>query len=321
WSLIPLMAFMAIKHFIDGLEWTLPGMIASIAANLINILLNYLLIFGKLGFPAMGLLGAGVATLISRILMALIVLIILYKHKKLHFFKTALINFKLSITKATEILKLGIPIATQYFLEGGAFILGAIMIGWLGAVPLAGHQIAISLASFTYMFATGFSAAANIRVSNLVGAKKLNELAVVSKSLFYMVIFIEAIFAIIMIGMHSTLANWFVKDIEVAQIASSLLIIAAFFQLTDGVQVLAMGALRGLSDVKRPTSIALLSYWVISLPIGYYLMTVADYGASGIWYGFLIGLSTAAVLLTIRYFLLEKKQLSIIKSTEINHEV
>ncbi len=307
WSLIPLMVYMALKHFIDGLEWTLPGMVASIVANLVNIGLNYVLIFGKLGFDEMGLQGAGVATLVSRIIMALMLVLTLLFHKKLSLFSTALWQFKVSVNKAIEILKLGLPIATQYFLEGGAFIFGAVMIGWLGAIPLAGHQIAISIASFTYMFATGFSATANIRVSNLVGAKKIDQLAVVSKSLFYMVIFIEAVFALILITMHGTIANWFVQDIEVAQIASSLLIIAAIFQLTDGIQVTAMGALRGLSDVRRPTSIALLSYWVISLPIGYYLMKKANFGAIGIWYGFLIGLSTAAVLLTIRYFLLEKK--------------
>jgi MATE family multidrug resistance protein len=307
WSIIPLMAFMSIKHFIDGLEWTLPGMAASLGANLINVVLNYIFIFGKLGFPAMGLQGAALATLISRILMAAFVIWILLKHKKLHAFKNALHSFVFTLKKGMEVLRLGFPIATQYFLEGGAFILGAIVIGWLGTLPLAGHQIAISIASFTYMFATGLSSTATIRVSNLVGAKRLDLLPVVSKSLFYMVIFIELLFALIMTLGHNTLANWFVNDVEVAQIASSLIVIAAFFQLTDGIQVMAMGALRGLSDVKRPTSIALLSYWIISLPVGYYLMEKANFGASGIWYGFLTGLSTAAVLLTTRYFLLERK--------------
>lgn len=307
WSIIPLMAFMSIKHFIDGLEWTLPGMAASLGANLINVVLNYIFIFGKLGFPAMGLQGAALATLISRILMAAFVIWILLKHKKLHAFKNALYSFLFTLKKGIEVLRLGLPIATQYFLEGGAFILGAIVIGWLGTSSLAGHQIAISIASFTYMFATGLSSTATIRVSNLVGAKRLDLLPVVSKSLFYMVIFIELLFALIMTLGHKTLANWFVNDIEVAQIASSLIVIAAFFQLTDGIQVMAMGALRGLSDVKRPTSIALLSYWIISLPVGYYLMEKANFGAAGIWYGFLTGLSTAAVLLTTRYFLLERK--------------
>ncbi|MFY0671962.1 MAG: MATE family efflux transporter [Bacteroidia bacterium] len=314
WSLLPLMAFMSLKHFTDGLEWTYPGMLASIVSNLINIILNYFLIFGKAGLPEMGLLGAGIATLIARVLMALMLLSFLLFHKRLSPFKNALISFKPSINKCKEILKLGVPIATQYFLEGGAFILGAIVIGWLGAIPQAGHQIAISIASFTYMFATGLSSTATIRVSNLVGAKKLDQLPIVSKSLFYMVIFIEVFFALIMILGHETLANWFVKDVEVAQIASSLIVVAAFFQLTDGIQVMAMGALRGLSDVKRPTSIALLSYWIISLPVGYYLMEKANFGAAGIWYGFLTGLSTAAVLLTTRYFLLEHKTVSKIES-------
>lgn len=308
-SIVPLMCFMSLKHFVDGLEWTKPGMVISIVANLINVILNYLLIFGKGGLPELGILGAGLATLISRCLMAFMAIAMLLWHPKLKNFANSLVKFKFSVKKQIAILKLGVPIGTQYFLEAGAFILGAIVIGWLGSIPLAAHQIAITIASFTYMFATGVSSTATIRVSNMVGAKNFKELAIVSKSLFYMIIFIEVVFAAVLILCHEWLANSFVNDAQVVELASSLLIIAAFFQLTDGIQVMAMGALRGLSDVKRPTSIALISYWVISLPVGYYLMKPMGLGAAGIWYGFLTGLSTAAVLLTLRYFLLERKLL------------
>lgn len=306
-SLVPLVGFLSLKHFYDGMEWTTPGMYISLIANAVNILLNYLFIYGKMGFPAMGIVGAGWATLISRLLMMLIAVAILHFHRKNIPYRKALVKVKFEWQQLKNIFKLGFPIGAQYFLEAGAFILAALVIGTLGSNELAAHQIAISIASFTYMFATGLSTTATIRVSQLVGAKNLDKLPLISKSLYLMILATESCFALLIVVFHRSLPVLFVPSEVVQQLAAELLLVAAFFQLTDGIQVLAMGALRGLSDVKRPTSIALISYWIISLPVGYYLMKTLDMGATGVWFGLLTGLSVAAVLLTWRYYLLGRK--------------
>ena len=304
WSAIPLIVFLSLKHFIEGLEWTKPGMVVSILANGINILLNYILIYGKLGFNAYGIEGAGYATLISRVFMAIALVLLVLSHSRLSPYKRALIHFKWSIKRLKELFTIGIPIGLQYLLEGGAFIAGTIIVGWLGAAHLAAHQIALSVSSFTYMFAMGLGATATIRISNLSGAGKIAQLKIVSYSLLVMMIVVESAFVIAIIALQKVLPGFYVDEPDVILIAGKLLVIAAFFQLSDGIQVLAMSALRGLSDVKIPTWIALLAYWVISIPVGYFIMEYSPHLSKGIWFGFLIGLSIAAVLLTLRYKLL-----------------
>lgn len=301
WSAIPLIMFLSLKHFTEGLEWTVPGMVVSIIANGLNILLNYLLIYGKGGFDAYGLEGAGYATLISRVFMALSLLVLVFSHRRLRPYKTAILYFKWSKERLKSLFTLGIPIGLQYLLEGGAFIAGTIIVGWLGAEHLAAHQIALSVSSFTYMFAMGLGSTATIRISNLVGAGKMEQLKIVSKSLLVMMLAIELAFVLGIVLLRKVLPGYYVEEPEVILIASQLLVIAAFFQLSDGVQVLAMSALRGLSDVRKPTWIAFLSYWVISIPLGYSIMTQTAQESKGIWLGLLIGLSIAAVLLGRRY--------------------
>lgn len=314
WSVVPLMMFLSLKHSFDGMEWTLPGMVISIVSNVLNVGLNYLLIYGNGGFPALGLLGAGYATLISRICMPVIAVLVLWLHPRLNQYRTALWQFKVNRETIVQVFKLGIPIGIQYLLEGGAFVFGALMIGWLGTTSLAAHHIAISIVTFTYMFATGISSTAAIRVSNLRGAKRFGELLLVSKSLFVMMVGVELAFMGIIILGHQFLPTFFILDTEVVLLASELLIIASLFQLFDGIQILSMGALRGFSDVKIPTAIALFSYWIISLPLGYCLMKFTDVGAAGIWYGLLVGLFFAAVFSTIRYVILLKRTVTLARA-------
>lgn len=304
WSAIPLIVFLSLKHFIEGLEWTKPGMVVSIMANGLNILLNYILIYGKLGFSAYGIEGAGYATLISRVFMAAALVLLVWSHPRLSPYKRALMQFKWSLRRLKDLFTIGIPIGLQYLLEGGAFIAGTIVVGWLGASHLAAHQIALSVSSFTYMFAMGLGATATIRISNLSGAGNIAQLKIVSYSLLVMMMAVESVFVIAIIVLQKVLPGFYVDEPDVILIAGKLLVIAAFFQLSDGIQVLAMSALRGLSDVKIPTWIALLAYWIISIPIGYFIMQYSPHLSKGIWFGFLIGLSIAAVLLTVRYKLL-----------------
>ena len=201
-----------------------------------------------------------------------------------------------------KLFKLGIPIGLQFSFEVGAFAFAAIMIGWIGAEQLAAHQIAISLASVTYMLASGISAAATVRVGNQLGSKDIVSLRLAGFSAFYIVIVFMIVAALCLILFNEVLPPFFNKTPEVLRITSSLLIIAALFQLSDGVQVVGLGALRGISDVRVPTAITLGAYWIIALPSGYVLGNVFELGARGIWYGLFIGLTVSAVLLFIRFY-------------------
>lgn len=300
WSMIPYMIFLSFKQLTEALLETLPGMFVSIACNLLNILLNWCFIYGNLGFKPMGLVGAGYATFIARLFMAIsmaayVFLIPRYKPYIL------LQGLKINVKKVLESLNFGFSIGIQYVLEAGAFILGAIIIGTTGTEQLAAHQIAISLAAFTYLGATGISGAATARLGNLLGERKFNSLRKAGYASIVMGFVYMGICAALFLGLNRILPSLFVKDEAVVGLASKLLIIAAFFQIFDGVQVVALGALRGIQDVRIPTWIALVSYWVVALPISYYFGIIKNLNATGVWYGYLAGLITAAAALTFRY--------------------
>jgi multidrug resistance protein, MATE family len=314
-SLLPFMFFQNYKQFIEGLSQTKQAMIITILCNGINILLNYLLIFGKYGFPALGLNGAGWATLIARILMALV--IYLYVKKSIRFlaFKTPLGLKNLSWPISKKLLKIGVPTGFQYIFEVGAFSSAAIMMGWIGVNALAAHQIAINLASISYMMASGLSAAAMVRVGNQLGRKDIKTLREVGFSIFGMVITFMALFAVAFLVLRNQLPLLYIDDMEVVKVATNLIIIAAIFQLSDGIQVVGLGALRGLSDVRVPTLVTLVAYWVIGLPLGYLLAFTFGMNEIGIWVGLLTGLSVTAVLLLLRFHKLSLRLLTNTYST------
>lgn len=306
-SVIPFMFFQSYKQFAEGLSYTKQAMYITIGANLINIVLNYVLIYGKLGIEPMGLNGAGWATLISRIVMGISMAAYIYTsaHFKGYFYGAKFRGFSRSLIN--RILKIGVPTGCQYVFEVGAFASATIMVGWLGARALAAHQIALNLASISYMMATGISAAATVRVGNQLGQRDIPTLRIAGFTSFLMGIALMSVSAIIFITCNEFLPSLYVKEGPVIQLASSLLVIAAFFQLSDGVQVVGLGALRGLSDVKVPTVITLVAYWIIGLPVGYFLSFKMGLGAKGVWYGLLTGLSVAGVLLFARFNFLTKR--------------
>jgi multidrug resistance protein, MATE family len=207
----------------------------------------------------------------------------------------------ISMRHMVRILKLGWPISLQMAFEVGAFSFSAIMIGWLGAKELAAHQIAISMAALTYMMASGIAAAATIRVGNLFGSGQVKEMQMAGYSSLVMVIIFMTTAGLILILLNNIIPQFYVKDPEVINIAAGLIIIAALFQISDGVQVVGLGALRGLEDVKVPGMISLLAYWIVALPIGYVLGFTLRGGANGIWTGLLFGLTVAAILLFFRF--------------------
>jgi len=258
-SIIPLMIFQTGRQFAEGLSMTRMAMVIVIVSNLINIVLNYLLIYGKLGFPALGLMGAGWASLISRVILAAWIILWIYYGKRFIAFRSGFSIKAYSRPFFRRILNIGIPAGVQYIFEVGAFGFAVIMMGWLGTNSLAAHQIAVNLAAITYMTASGLSAAATIRVGNQLGQKDITTLRTAAFSIFLMVIGFMACCAVLFILGRNFLPSLYISNDEVISIASGLLVIAGFFQLSDGIQVVSLGALRGLEDVRIPTLVTFVS--------------------------------------------------------------
>jgi MATE family multidrug resistance protein len=300
-SAVPMMLFQTYKQFIEGMSIMRPAMIIAITANFVNVFSNWVFIYGNLGSPALGLDGAGVATLISRIFMA--VALMLYVMKSNHFstFDVSLKIREINLPIIKKILSLGIPSGFQYFFETGAFVFAIVMVGWIGANEQAAHQIAINLASISFMTAIGISHAGSIRVGNAVGQQDITEIRRAGFIASFMGGTIMMIAGIIFIILNKFLPSLYVNDPAVIEIASVLLIIAAFFQIADGVQAVGIGILRGLTDVKGPTIITFIAYWVIGLPAGYLLGFVFNFGVEGVWIGLSIGLFCSATFLTLRF--------------------
>ncbi|WP_298544388.1 MATE family efflux transporter [uncultured Aquimarina sp.] len=314
-SLIPLIIFQAFKQFSDGLSMTRYPMYATLVANIVNVVLNYLLIFGKFGFPEMGIVGAAVGTLVSRLVMVLFLWIFLKYKEKSKAYVTHIKFFVLQSSMLKKIITLGFPSALQMFFEVAIFTSAIWISGILGKNPQAANQIALNLSAMTFMVAMGLSVAAMVRVGNQKGLLQYKELRRIAFSIFLLTFFIEIVFALCFIIFNNILPEIYldVKDVEnfadnteVIGIAAKLLIIAALFQISDGIQVVVLGALRGLQDVKIPTVITFFAYWIIGFPISYYLGLHTEYKSSGIWIGLLAGLTTSAILLYIRFNYLSK---------------
>ncbi|MDU8885518.1 MATE family efflux transporter [Yeosuana sp. MJ-SS3] len=315
-SLIPLIIFQAFKQFSDGLSMTRYPMYATILANIVNVILNYLLIFGKIGFPQLGIVGAAYGTLASRFIMVGFLWWILKGNEKSKLYVTHIKLFVLDKLMIKKILNLGAPSAMQMFFEVAIFTAAIWLSGLLGKNPQAANQIALNLSSMTFMIAMGLSVASMIRVGNQKGLKAYFELRRIAYSIFILGAIFAVLFGIMFFALHNYLPKLYVdyNDItnladntEVVKIASTLLIAAAIFQISDSLQVIILGALRGLQDVKIPTIITFISYWVIGFPISYFLGKAEAYGSFGIWLGLLAGLTTAAILLYIRFNYLTKK--------------
>jgi MATE family multidrug resistance protein len=300
-SSIPLMLFQSYKQFIEGLSVMRPAMIITLLANIINWFACWVLIFGKFGLPALGLNGAGWATFSSRVFMALAMMGFVMNNK---FFKDYDVSFHFKSINwriIKKILSLGLPSGFQYFFEVGAFSFAVVMVGWLGTKQQAAHQIAISLASISFMAVLGISAAGSIRVGNAVGQKDIHETRKAGFTASLLGASVMFCSGLIFIFFRNYLPTLYVNDEAVISIASSLLVIAALFQLSDGVQAVGIGILRGLTDVKIPTAITFIAYWIVGLPIGYLLGFTFEMGVQGVWIGLLSGLTTSAILLTLRF--------------------
>jgi MATE family multidrug resistance protein len=298
-SLLPFMFFQTFRQYAEGLSLTRTAMAITLSANLLNVLLNYLLIYGYGPVPALGLNGAGVATLASRMIMAVAMMIYVLRAPWFRWPPLRLRSLQRRL--AIRMLKIGVPTGFQYIFEVGAFSFASIMMGWLGTQALAAHQIALSLAAVSYMVATGLAAAATVRVGNQLGRRDMPNLRRVGNSALLMSTVLMGASAGVFLLLNDTLPTLYVDEAPVIDLAASLLVIAAFFQLSDGVQAVALGILRGMADVKIPTLITLIAYWGVGLPVAYGLAFLLGWGATGVWVGLLISLTLAAVLLVLRF--------------------
>ena len=312
-SLLPLVIFQAFKQFSDGMSLTRYSMYATVLANVVNVVINYFLIFGMWIFPKWGVTGAAVGTLASRVTMLIFVVILLYRDPRTAAIMRQLVPKQLYKKELNQLLELGLPSSFQMFFEVSFFTFAIWVCGFLSKDAQAANQIALNLSSMTFMVAMGLSVAATIRVENQKGFKAFGELKRIALSVFLLTLLLDVVFAGFFVACNEWLP-WLYLDsatgldtFAVAELAGSLLFIAAFFQIFDGAQVVALGSLRGLQDVRIPTWITFLAYVLIGVPVMLYLSIEADMGARGVWIGLCLGLVVSSLLLYLRFRYLSNK--------------
>jgi multidrug resistance protein, MATE family len=304
-SMIPLLYFVANRQLSDGLGRTKIAMVITISAVFLNVLLNWLLINGVGIFPRLELIGSGIATSISRLYMAGALWYLIHKEALFKpYTRPTKDDFQHLIKK---ILSIGLPSGLQGFFEVGVFSAAVVIIGWYGKYQQAAHMIAINMCSVSYMMVTGIASAGGIRVGHFWGLKDKRQMMVAGKTALCLGGGFMAVSALIFFVFPQFLIGLYTKDVEVVPVASVLLLLGGIFQISDGLQATALGILRGISDVNFPTLITLFSYWVVGLPIGYFLGNYYDMKAAGVWMGLTAGLTASAVLLCWRFFQRVKK--------------
>jgi MATE family multidrug resistance protein len=299
-SYLPFMLFMSAKQYLEGMGDTKTPMRISLYGNVGNIGLNALLIYGWGPFPEWGIVGAGVATIIARGYMMMAAWWFVLRRGKAD--PADWLRAKVTGYPIRALLKIGVPSGFQYIFEVSAFAASAWIIGTLGATPLAAHQVAISLASISYMAATGLGAAATIRIGQAMGRKDLAGAKAAGTSLFLITIIFMALTGLTFFVFRHQLPWAYTQDPAVVASAAALLVVATIFQISDGVQATALGALRGIQDVRVPTAITFVAYYVIALPLEWYFGHILGWGAVGVWSALAVGLTVSAVWLSLRFY-------------------
>ncbi|MDR0364796.1 MAG: MATE family efflux transporter [Bacteroidales bacterium] len=314
WSFIPQMIFFSGRQFAEGIGNTKIAMYVTITCNLLNIFLNYVMIYGKLGFPAWGLTGAATATLISRICMAIGMIFVIFRldifNRYFKFFKTGGFSWKY----IKQLISIGAPISIQTGTEVLTFSLCGIMIGWINGISLAANQVTQTMVSLTFMIALGVASATTIRVSHQLGEKNYVGVRKAGFASMHLGLGFMSISALCFILFRNYIPYIFTSDPEVIAISSQLFIIAGIFQLFDGLQAVSMAALRGIADAKIPSIISFISYMIVCLSIGYCLAFIVELGAVGVWLGYIAGLGLAAIWLSLRF---NKKSKNLLKKISI----
>ena len=309
-SLIPLITFQAFKQFTDGLSMTLPAMYATVFSNFINIILNYILIFGKFGFPSLGIEGAALGTLIARFSSLIFIIFYFYFNPNLKRYLSSFTRINLNYKILKKIIFLGFPSALQMFFEVLFFVAAIWMSGLLGKNEQASNQIALNLSSITFMVAMGFSVVAMIRVGEMFGKKDVTRLKKIAYSLFLIILIFDLFFCLMFLLFNEYLpwiylsktSDKSIPDVfQVIEISSKLILISGVFQIFDGLQAVVLGALRGIQDVFIPTVLIFIAYMLVGLPASYYLGLNTYLGVVGIWIGLLVGLVSSSFFLLLRF--------------------
>lgn len=312
-SIIPFLFFTFFKQFLEGLGNTSVAMVITLAMNALNIFLNWLFIYGNWGCPELGATGAGIGSLVARIGMPICFFAAMYFRREWKGYIRSIRTRAFRLSTIKELSKIGFPIGIQTLMETIAFTAAFVFIGWISKEALAAHQIANQICDMTFMVILGIGSATTIRVSHQLGANNLHGVRMASHASIHLVLVINAIGAALMIGLRHQIPLLFTEDQEVIAIASKLVVLAGMLQLADGLQVVAASMLRGITDVKVPMIIAVISYTIICISVGLTLAFPMGMGAEGIWIGFVIGLSTAAVCLHLRFH----KQFKKLKTTTL----
>ena len=303
WSMPFVMLFFAFKQFLEGVGNTKVEMVVTIIANLANVVFNWIFIYGRCGLPEMGAVGAGLGTLLSRIIAPVLMIGYFYARREYRDYleRFALRNY--SWKEVGQLTRMGLPIALQMFLEASAFAGTGIMMGWFGdgaKTAISANQIATTIANCAFMIVMSIGAATTIRVSHCYGARNLGEMTMAAKASYHLVLAWNAFAAAVFLSLRHVIPTLFTTNAEVIGIASQLLAFAALYQLSDGIQNVSVGILRGIQDVRIIMPIALISYWLLNLPVGYLVGFTLGMGPAGLYIGFTFGLSTAALLMILR---------------------
>ena len=300
-SIVPFLFFTFFKQFLEGLGNTSVAMVITLVMNGLNIFLNWLFIYGHWGCPELGATGAGIGSLVSRVGMPICFFLAMYWRKEWKGYLMSMRWKRFSMPTIKKLTNIGFPIGVQTLMETIAFTAAFVFIGWISKEALAAHQIANQICDMTFMVILGIGSATTIRVSHQLGANNLHGVRMASNASIHLVLCINAIGAILMIGLRNQIPMLFTEDREVIAIASQLVVLAGILQLADGLQVVAASMLRGITDVKVPMIIALVSYTIVCISVGLFLAFPMGMGAVGIWIGFVVGLSLAAICLHLRF--------------------
>ena len=300
WSMPPVMLFFAFKQFLEGVGNTRAEMYATIVANVANIGFNWVFIYGRWGFPEMGAEGAGLGTLLARVIgMAIMIGYFCARSRYRQYF--GWFSWRgFSLRRIGELFRMGGPISLQMFLESSAFVGTGIMMGWFDKQTLSANQITMTIGNCAFMIVMSIGAATTIRVSHCYGARNFGELSLAARASYHLVLAWNALAAVLFITLRHVIPTLFTSNPEVIAITSQLLVLAALYQLSDGLQNVSVGILRGIQDVRIIMPIAFVSYWLLNLPVGYLLGFTLGMGPSGLFLGFSFGLSAAALLMILR---------------------
>lgn len=300
-SLVFVLLFNGFKQFTDGITDTRTAMWILLGGNLLNIVGNYILINGKLGFPELGLVGAGISTLFSRILMVIVFAFIFFNSRRFLRYKFGFLRLGWSRSMFKKLNALGWPVGLQMGMETASFSLSAVMVGWLGTIALASHQVMLTISQFTFMMFYGMGAAVAVRVSNFKGQNDIVNVRRTTYAGAHVILAMGVVLLSFVFFFRYQLGGWFTDNEEVSMMIVILIGPFLAYQFGDGMQINFANALRGIADVKPMMLIAFIAYFIISLPAGYFFGFVLGWGLLGVWMAFPFGLSSAALMLWLRF--------------------